>query len=185
MSDEIKRNFQDKSKKAISSFNESLRKLRTGRATAAMVESIVVDYYGTPTPLSQVASISVPEARLIVIQPWDKSMIKVIEKAIQKAELGFNPISDNVVIRVNIPPLTEETRLGIAKDAKNIAEQARVAVRNLRRDANDQAKKALKDNKLSEDQEKLLLDDIQKMTDSTINEVNGILAKKEKDILEI
>ncbi len=185
MLDEIKKNFQEKAKKSIHSFQEELKHLRTGRATANMLDPILVDYYGTPTPLAQVASISVPEARLILIQPWDKGMIKNIEKAIQKSELGYNPSSDGVVVRVLIPALTEETRKNIVKDAKAVAEHARVSIRNLRRDANEHSKKSLKDGKISEDQEKQLLDEIQKMTDEYTKEINTLLEKKEKDLLEI
>jgi ribosome recycling factor len=185
MIDEIKKSFQDKAKKSVASFTDQLKKLRTGRATASLLDSIMVDYYGTPTPLNQIASISVPEARLIVVQPWDKTIAKNIEKAIQKAELGFNPISDGNVIRVSIPALTEETRLDIVKEAKNVAEQARISIRNLRRDGNEHSKKSLKNHEITEDQEKQVLDEIQKSTDNYIKEINSILEKKEKEILEI
>jgi ribosome recycling factor len=185
MIDEIKKSFQDKTKKTIAAFSDHLKRLRTGRATSNLLDPVIVDYYGTPTPISQVASISVPEARLIVVQPWDKTIAKNIEKAIQKAELGFNPISDGNVIRVSIPALTEETRLEIVKDAKNIAEQSRIAIRNLRRDSNEHAKKSLKDHEITEDQEKQVLDEIQKLTDNYIKEINVILEKKEKELLEI
>jgi ribosome recycling factor len=185
MIDEIKKTFQDKSQKSISAFADQLKRVRTGRATANLLDPVLVDYYGTPTPISQVASISVPEARLIVIQPWDKTMVKNIEKAIQKAELGFNPMSDGNVLRINIPALTEETRHEIVKDAKNIAEQARISIRNLRREANDHAKKVYKEHKITEDQEKQSLDEIQKLTDNYIKDINLIFEKKEKEILEI
>ncbi|OHD11765.1 MAG: ribosome recycling factor [Spirochaetes bacterium GWD1_27_9] len=185
MIEEIKKSFQEKAKKSIVAFGDQLKKVRTGRATANLLDPVIVDYYGTATPLAQVASISVPEARLIVIQPWDKGMVRNIEKAIQKAELGFNPASDGNVIRVSIPALTQETRLEIVKDAKNIAEQARISIRNLRRDSNDFTKKALKDHKITEDQEKQCLDDVQKLTDNFIKEINTIFEKKEKEILEI
>jgi ribosome recycling factor len=145
----------------------------------------LVDYYGTPTPLSQVANISVPEARLILVQPWDKGMIKNIEKAIQKSDQGYNPSNDGNVVRVIIPALTEETRKDIVKNVKVIAEHARVSIRNLRRDANEHSKKALKEHKMSEDQEKQLLDEIQKLTDEYTKEINTLLEKKEKDLLEI
>ena len=185
MVEEIKKSFDEKAKKSVQSFSDNLKKLRTGRATANLLDSIMVDYYGTPTPLNQVASVSVPEARMIVVQPWDKTIVKNIEKAIQKAELGFNPISDGNVIRVTIPALTEETRHEIVKDAKNVAEQSRISIRNLRRDANEHAKKSLKNHEITEDQEKQLLDEIQKSTDNYIKEINTILEKKEKEILEI
>ena len=181
----IKSNFLDKAKKSISAFSENLKKIRTGRATVNLLDGVMVDYYGAMTPLNQVASVSTPEARTILVQPWDKGMLKNIEKAIQKAELGFNPIADGAVVRVSIPALTEETRKEIVKDAKNIAEQSRIIIRNLRRDANEAAKKALKEHKITEDNEKQSLDEIQKLTDNYIKEVNTILEKKEKEILEI
>ncbi len=185
MINEIKSSFEDKAKKSIASFTDHLKKLRTGRATVNLLDAVTVDYYGAQTPLSQVASLSVPDARTILIQPWDKNTIKNIEKGIQNAKLGYNPMSDGNVVRVSIPPLTEETRKDIVKDAKNVAEQSRISVRNLRRDANEAAKKALKEHKITEDQEKQSLDDIQKLTDNYIKEINTILEKKEKEILEI
>jgi len=181
----VKESFDDKAKKSIASFQEQLKKIRTGRASAAILDGVMVDYYGTPTPIDQTASISIPEARLILIQPWDKTTIKNIEKAIQKAELGFNPSNDGNVIRIVIPPLTEETRLELVKNAKAVGEQARVSIRNLRRDSNESLKKYLKDRAIIEDQEKQGLDDIQKSTDNYIKEINSILEKKEKEILEI
>ena len=171
MIEEIKSNFFDKAKKSISAFSENLKKIRTGRATVNLLDGVMVDYYGAMTPLNQVASVSTPEARTILVQPWDKGMLKNIEKAIQKAELGFNPIADGAVVRVSIPALTEETRKEIVKDAKNIAELARVSIRNLRRDSNEAAKKALKDHKITEDEEKQSLDEIQKLTDNYIKEI--------------
>lgn len=185
MIDEIKNKFNDKAKKTIASFEEALKKIRTGRASTNVFDNVMVDYYGEDTPINQVATVSVPEARMIVIQPWEKPMIAKIEKAIMKAELGFNPSNDGNVIRVNIPALTEETRLGLVKDAKALTEQSRVSVRNLRREANDAVKKALKANEITEDQEKQGLDEIQKSTDNFIKQLNTILEKKEKEILEI
>ena len=185
MIEENKVNFESKSKKTISNFVDQLKKIRTGRASASVLDGIMVNYYGTPTPISQVGSITIPEARMIVIQPWDKSIIVEIEKAIQKSSLGFNPTNDGNVIRISIPALTEETRKQIVKDVKNIAEHARVSIRNLRRDANDHLKKALKDHDITEDEEKHALDSIQKSTDNYIKEIDAILEKKEKEILEI
>ena len=185
MIEENKANFKEKSQKSITNFVEQLKKIRTGRASAAVLDSVVVNYYGTPTPIPQVGSITIPEARLIVVHPWDKSMIIEIEKAIQKAALGFNPTSDGNVIRIVIPALTEETRKQIVKDAKNIAEHARISIRNLRRDANEHLKKALKDHEIAEDEEKHGLDEVQKLTDNFIKEIDTILEKKEKEILEI
>src|SRR5690606_20983991 len=132
---------EQRMKKSISNLEEEFNALRTGRASAALFDKIRVDYYGTPTPLNQVANISIPEARLIVIQPWDRGIIGEIEKAIQKSELSLNPSNDGKVIRINIPPLTEDRRKELVKMAKNIAEQSRVAVRNIRRDGNDELKK--------------------------------------------
>lgn len=185
MVEENKRQFDEKTKKTISNFVDQLKKVRTGRASASILDSVKVNYYGNLTPINQCASITIPEARLIVIQPWDKSIIPEIEKSIQKASLGLNPSSDGNVIRLAIPPLTEETRKEIVKDAKVMGEYARVSIRNLRRDANDHLKKALKDHDITEDEEKDGLDDIQKTTDDFIKEIDSILEKKEKEILEI
>lgn len=180
-----KKQFDEKSKKTISNFVDQLKKIRTGRASVSILDGVTVNYYGTPTPIAQCASLTVPEARLIVIQPWDKSIIAEIEKSIQKAGLGLNPANDGNVIRLQIPPLTEETRKEIVKDAKGLAEHARISIRNLRREANEHLKKGLKDHEITEDQEKHGLDDIQKSTDNYIKEVDMILEKKEKEIIEI
>ncbi|MFP4483930.1 MAG: ribosome recycling factor [Spirochaetaceae bacterium] len=171
-------------KKSLNALEEEFQTIRTGRASSAVFEKIKVDYYGNPTPLNQVATISIPEARLVVIQPWDKSVISEIEKAIQKSELSLNPMNDGKVIRINIPPLTEERRKEFVKVAKNAAEQARVAVRNIRRDANDELKKAQKAGDISEDDEKRLEDAIQKLTDKYVEEINKLLEEKENEILE-
>lgn len=184
MVEEIKKTFKDKSKKTINAYEENLKKIRTGRASANMFDEISVNYYGTPTPINQVASVSVPEARLLVIQPWEKNMIPEIEKSIQKAELGLNPSSDGNVVRVTIPALTEETRKDLVKDAKKVSEEARISIRGLRKDANDKLKKALKDHDISEDEEKKALEEIQKMTDSQMDEIKKIFDNKEKEILE-
>lgn len=182
---ENKDRFEQKSKKTITSFTDNLKKLRTGRANASILDGLLVDYYGNKTPLNQVASITVPEARMIIVQPWDKSMLPTIEKEIKKSDIGLNPSNDGNVIRLIIPPLTEETRKDIVKEAKKEAEQARVAIRNLRRDANEALKKALKEHAITEDEEKNALDEIQKMTDKFIKEIDTILEKKEKEILEV
>lgn len=185
MVEDVKRKFEEKSKKSIEAFEDSLKKLRTGRASTSVFDNVVVDYYGSMTPINQVANITVPEARLIVIDPWEKNMISPIEKSIMKAELGLNPSNDGKVIRVSIPPLTKETRLELTKDAKQLAEQTKVVIRNLRRDSNDGLKKHIKDHTITEDQEKKGLEDIQKLTDKYIEIVTKILEKKEKEILEI
>jgi ribosome recycling factor len=185
MVEETKKAFKQKAKKAMEGYQDQLKQIRTGRASTAVFDKVQVDYYGSMTPVSQVATVSVPEARMIVIQPWDKTLIKAIESAINKADLGFNPSNDGNVIRINVPALTEELRKTYVKDAKNIAEQARVAIRNIRRESNDSLKKALKSSDITEDDEKSGLADIQKLTDDSINEINKILDEKEKEILEI
>lgn len=172
-------------KKTIASLKDEFATLRTGRASAALFEKIRVDYYGEKTPLNQVANISIPEARLIVIQPWDRSLIGEIEKAIRTSELSLNPSNDGKVIRISIPPLTEERRKELAKQAKNMAEQSRVAIRNIRRDGNEELKKALKDGELTEDEEQRVSEELQNLTDKYIKEINHILEEKEKEIMEV
>lgn len=181
----VKAKAEDKMKKSLAALVEELSGIRTGRASASLFDRINVDYFGQSTPLNQVATISVPEARLVVIQPWDRSIIGEIEKAIQKSELSLNPNNDGKVIRINIPPLTEQRRKELAKTAKNSAENYRVAIRNIRRDANEELKKKLKNSEITEDQEKQGSDEIQKMTDKYIAEINRILDSKEKEIMEI
>ncbi|MCL2204987.1 MAG: ribosome recycling factor [Treponema sp.] len=176
---------EDRMKKALSSLKDTFSTLRTGRASAALFDKIRVDAYGEKSPLNQLANISVPEARLIVIQPWDKAHIGEIEKAIRTSELSLNPSNDGKVIRIAIPPLTEERRKDLAKQAKNHAEQSRVAVRNIRRDGNDELKKLLKDSKITEDEESKSSDELQKLTDSYIVKVNQTLEEKEKEIMEV
>lgn len=183
--DAILKDAEDRMKKSVAALEEELAGVRTGRASAAMFEKLRVEYYGTPTPLNQVASVSVPESRLVVIQPWDKAALPEIEKAIQTSEMSLNPNNDGKVIRVSIPPLTEERRKEIVKLAKNTAEQGRVAVRNIRRDANDELKKSEKAGEISEDDLKRGEDQIQKLTDQYIEEINSVLSTKETEILEI
>lgn len=174
----------ERMKKTIAALKDELNTIRTGRASASLFDKIRVDYYGDKTPLSQVATVSIPEARLVVIQPWDKGLIGDIEKAIQKSELSLNPSNDGKVIRISIPPLTEERRKELAKQAKNQAEQSRVAIRNIRRDGNDDLKKQQKDGLLTEDGLKTAEDELQKSTDKFIQEINKILDDKEKEIME-
>jgi ribosome recycling factor len=181
----IKADAKDRMDKSIESLKNDFNTIRTGRASSSLFDKIKVEYYGTPTPLNQVATISVPEARLVVIQPWDPTVLNEIEKAIQKSELSLNPSNDGKVIRINIPPLTEERRKEYVKMAKNMAEQARVAVRNIRRDANDSIKKMEKDGDITEDQSKKGHDDIQEMTDKHIEKIDALLEEKEKEIMEI
>ena len=182
---EIISQAEERMKKSLTSLKDGFSSLRTGRASPAIFDKIRVEAYGEKSPLSQVASISVPEARLIVIQPWDKGLIGEIEKAIRSSELSLNPSNDGKVIRVSIPPLTEERRKELVKVAKNNAEQSRVAVRNIRRDGNEELKKLQKDGKLSEDEESKYTDELQKLTDSYISKLNQILEEKEKEILEV
>ncbi len=176
---------KERMSKSIVSLNSDFAAIRTGRASSAMFDKIKVEYYGQQSPLSQVATISIPEARLVVIQPWDKALLGEIEKAIQKSELSLNPANDGKIIRISIPPLTEERRKEFVKLAKSTAEQSRVAIRNIRRDANDSFKKMEKNHELSEDEVKHGMEKIQKLTDKYIEEVNSILAKKEKEIMEV
>jgi len=171
--------------KTLSSLKTDLNKIRTGRASLALFDDIRVDYYGTPTPLNQLATLSVPEPRLITIQPWDTSAIGEIEKAILKSELGVTPASDGKLIRINIPRLTEERRKELVKVVKKMAEGAKVAIRNIRREANDQLKGLEKNKKISQDQLHQWMDKVQKSTDQLIEKVDGVLATKEKEILEI
>ena len=173
----------ERMKKSIQALKDEFNTIRTGRASASLFDKIRVDYYGEKSPLSQVATVSIPEARLVVIQPWDKNLIGEIEKAIQKSELSLNPSNDGKVIRIAIPPLTEERRKELAKHAKAVAEQSRVAVRNIRRDGNDELK-STKDGTITEDELKASEDSIQKETDKFIQEINKILEDKEKEIME-
>ncbi len=172
-------------KKSLGALQDDFNTIRTGRASASLFDKIRVEYYGQKTPLSQVATISIPEPRLVVIQPWDKALLGEIEKAIQTSELSVNPNNDGKVIRINIPPLTEERRKEYVKVAKNMAEQGRVAIRNIRREANEDLKKQHKAGNISEDDEKRLVDEVQKLTDTNIEKINNLLDSKEKEILEI
>lgn len=183
--DGVNKETEEKMKKSLKALADDLSGIRTGRASAALFDKIRVDYYGNPTPLNQLATVSIPEARLVVIQPWDKAVLGDVEKAIQKSELSLNPNNDGKVIRINIPPLTEERRKEYVKVAKNMAEQCRVAVRNIRRDANEELKNKQKAGDISEDEEKRGTDEVQKLTDRYIEEINKHLEEKEHEILEI
>jgi ribosome recycling factor len=171
--------------KVLDNLEKEFSKLRTGRASTSLVEDLKVDYYGTPTPLKQIASISVPDSRSLTIQPWDRNAFGDVEKAIQKSDLGLNPINDGKIIRINIPPLTEERRKELVKLAKKYTEDARVAIRNVRRDANDKLKSMEKDKEITEDDLHKGQDDVQKLTDDKIKQADDILAEKEKEIMEI
>lgn len=177
--------IEEKMEKTISVLSENFAEIRAGRANPAILNKVKVDYYGVPTPVSQVAGISVPEARMIVIQPWDASILKEIEKAILTADIGINPNNDGKLIRLTFPELTEERRKEIVKDIKRMTEEAKIAVRAIRRDAMDLAKKEQKDGSMTEDEEKQAEDKIQKMTDNKVAEIDDMSAKKEKEIMSV
>jgi ribosome recycling factor len=179
------KNYSVKMDKTIQSFKKDLLSLRTGRANSSMLDMIKVDVYGQMMPVNQLASISVPEARLITIQVWDQANVKLVDSAIQKSDLGVNPQIDGSLLRIRIPDLTEERRKDLIKVLKNIGEKNKVAVRNIRREANDQLKKLIKDKKISEDEEKLFEKNIQKITDDSISNIDKILQDKEKEILQV
>jgi len=183
--DKIRGQAEERMKKSIQALQEEFKTLRGSRASQALFEKVRVDYYGNKVPLNQVATISIPEARLVIIQPWDRSVLAEIEKAIQKSELSVNPNNDGKVIRISIPPLTEDRRKELVKHTKNTAEQSRISVRGVRRDANEEIKKAKGDSELSEDEAKKATDEIQKLTDKYIEEINKLLEAKEKEILEV
>lgn len=177
--------IEEKMKKTISVFEENLSEVRAGRANPNILNKVKVDYYGVPTPINQMAGVSVPEARMIVIQPWDMSMLKEIEKAINLAELGINPMNDGKVIRLNFPELTEERRKELVKDIRRTSEEARVAIRAIRRDGIDEARTAQKNGELTEDELSSAENNIQKLTDAKIAEIDTILEKKEKEIMTV
>lgn len=177
--------LSESTEKTIKSFEKSLGKIRTGRASLALLDGIKVDYYGAPTPLNQIASLSVPESRLIVIAPWDTSVIPAIEKAILKSDLGLTPTNDGKVVRISIPVLTEVRRKELVKIVKKMAEECKIAVRGIRRNANEELKKLKKDGELSEDEFHDCQDKVQKMTDKSMERVDLILEHKEKEIMEI
>lgn len=185
MEEKIYADVTAKMEKTITALKNDLNKVRTGRASLALLDDIRVDYYGTPTPLNQMATLSVPEPRLITIQPWDATMIGEIEKAILKSELGLTPVNDGKIIRINIPRLTEERRKELVKVVKKMGEGARVALRNIRRDANEQLKALEKNKKISQDQLRHWMDKVQEATDKSIEKVDMALSAKEKEILEI
>ena len=178
-------NITEKMDKTISVFSENLAEVRAGRANPAILNKVKIDYYGTQTPISQVAGISVPEARLIVIQPWDASVLKEIERAILASDIGINPNNDGKVIRLAFPELNEERRRDLVKEIKKTAEEARVAIRSIRRDGIDEFKKKQKDSEITEDDLHTAEEQIQKITDKKIEEIDAILANKEKEIMSI
>ena len=178
-------NLKERMEKSIGAYNEKLSEIRAGRANPAILNKVRIDYYGAQTPINQVAGISVPEARLIVIQPWDISILKDIEKAILASDIGINPNNDGKVIRLAFPELNEERRKELVKDIKKIAEEAKVAIRAIRRDGIDEAKAKQKNNEMTEDELKAAENEIQKITDKNIEEIDKILANKETEIMSV
>lgn len=179
------KSIEDKMDKSISILQENLAEVRAGRANPAILNKVMIDYYGTPTPINQVAGISVPEARLIVIQPWDASILKEIEREIIKAEIGINPNNDGKVIRLAFPELTEERRKELVKEIKKMGEEAKISVRSVRREGMDTVKAEQKEGIITEDEQKSYEDKIQKLTDSKVQEIDNQIDKKEKEIMSV
>jgi ribosome recycling factor len=182
---EVRQSAEQKMQKSIESLRTSLAKVRTGRAHAGLLDHIHVDYYGTSVPIGQVANVIVQDARTLGVQPWEKKMVQVVDKAIRESDLGLNPSTSGDLIRVPMPPLSEERRRELTKVVKHEGEQAKVAVRNLRRDANEHLKKLVKDKEISEDDERRAVDDIQKLTDRFVVEIDSILDVKEREIMTV
>ena len=182
---DVKNNAQTRMNKSIETLRADLAKVRTGRAHTGILDHITVDYYGAPTALTQIANVTLIDARTIGVQPWEKKMLNVIEKAIRDSDLGLNPSSQGEMIRVPTPPLTEERRKEMVKLVKSEAEDAKIAVRNIRRDANEQLKKMVKDKTASEDDERRASDDIQKLTDKFVADIDKLVAEKEKEVLTV
>ncbi len=182
---EINTDLRRRMDQAVSTFQSSLASTRTGRASVHMLDQIKVDYYGTHTPISQLAQLSAPEPQLILISPYDPTILKEIEKTIQASDLGFNPISDGKVLRIPVPPMTEERRREVCKHISKVLEEHRTAVRNVRRDGNDALKKLAKDKKISEDEEKRALEEVQKMTDEEIRRMEELSRKKEAEVMQV
>lgn len=182
--EEVISKTREQMNKSLEHYKQQLAKVRTGRANASLLDNVKVDYYGTPTPITQVATINVPDAKTIIIQPWDTSIVSAIEKAIKQSDLGFNPISDGRVIRIPVPPLTEERRKEIVKFCKKLTEDAKIAIRNIRRDQIEVIRKAEKEKELTEDDKKVGEEKIQKVTDEFIKKIDELFAQKEKEILE-
>lgn len=185
MVSEILKDGEARMKQVIASTNNAFGGIRTGRANPSLLDRVVVNYYDTPTPLNQLASISAPEPRLLIVQPWDKTAIKDIEKAILASDLGLNPTNDGTVIRIAIPQLTEERRKQLVKVVKKEAEDHKIAVRNIRRDLNDEIKQLEKDGEITEDESRRYLNDVQELTDKYIDEIDRLAEAKEKEIMEI
>jgi ribosome recycling factor len=185
MIEDIKKDAADRMKKSVSALETAMAKIRAGRAHTSLLDHVTVPYYGSDVPLSQVANVGVEDARTLTVTPWEKPMLSVVEKAIMTSDLGVNPNSAGMTIRIPIPPLTEERRRDLVKVARNEAEGARVAIRNIRRDANSTIKDLLKEKEISEDQQRGAEDAIQKLTDATIKDVDRVLAEKETDLMEV
>ncbi|BDV43519.1 ribosome-recycling factor [Geotalea uraniireducens] len=185
MTKDVIANMKNHMDKSIESLRKEYQKVRTGRASTGLLDEVKVEYYGNPSPLNQVATLSVPEPRTIIIQPWEAKLIPVIEKAIMNANLGFTPANDGKTIRISIPPLTEERRKEIVKMLKKLAEDAKIALRNIRRDAIDELKKLEKDKQISEDELKRGEKDVQDVTNSFVAKVDDVLAHKEKEVMEV
>ena len=182
---QIKANADQKMQKSIEAFKANLAKIRTGRANPGILEHLMVDYYGNPTPISQVANLGLADARTINVTPWEKNMVAVVEKAIRESDLGLNPATQGAVIRVPMPPLTEERRKELTKVVKAEGEETKVAIRNLRRDANEHLKRLTKDKEISEDDERRAQDEIQKLTDKFVADVDKLVVEKEKEIMTV
>jgi ribosome recycling factor len=182
---EIEASIKSRMEKAVSDLQHAMATIRTGRASVSLLDHIRVDYYGTPTPLNQIGNLHVPEPTLITVQPWDVSQIGAIEKSIRASDLGLNPANDGKIIRIPIPPLNEERRKELVKHLHTVAEDHRVAIRNIRRDGNEAVKKLLKDKKIAEDEERRALDEVQKMTNTYMEKLDQAARSKEKEILEI
>ena len=182
---QIKTNADQKMQKSIEAFKANLAKIRTGRANPGILEHIMVDYYGNPTPISQVANLGLADARTINVTPWEKNMVAVVEKAIRDSDLGLNPATQGVVIRVPMPPLTEERRKELTKVVKSEGEETKIAIRNLRRDANEHLKRLIKDKEISEDEERHAQDEIQKLTDRFVADVDKLVVEKDKEIMTV
>lgn len=185
MIEDIKKDASERMKKSVAALSTSMAKIRAGRAHTSLLDHLHVSYYGSDVPLSQVANVGVEDSRTLSVTPWEKDMVSVIEKAIMTSDLGVNPMSAGMTIRIPIPPLTEERRRDLVKVAKAEAENARVAVRNIRRDANSTLKELLKEKEISEDEQRGAEEDVQKLTDATIKEIDQVLAEKETDLMEV
>jgi ribosome recycling factor len=182
---EIQKSAESRMGKSLDALKTDLTKLRTGRANTALLDHLKVDYYGNPTPINQVANVAVADARTLTVTPWEKSMVQVVEKAIIESDLGLNPATAGQTIRIPMPPLTEERRKDLAKLARSEGENTKIALRNIRRDANHQLKELLKNKEISEDEDKHAEESVQKITDKYVSEVDKVVADKEKDIMEI